>query len=140
MTGIHDYSDIINLPRPEPGYHQRMPIADRAAQFSPFAALSGFFDVIEESGRVTDEKIFLDEREKDRINRKLKVLYDAAAAHPEVKITYYEPDAKKNGGSYPETEAKVIKFDLPGKRIFLDNGLKIRFNQIVDIMTKKETS
>jgi len=140
MRGIHDYSDIILLPRPEPAYHQRMPIADRAAQFSPFAALTGFFDVIEESGRVTDEKIYLDEKEKDRINRKLNALYEDAGTCPEITITYFEPDERKSGGRYRKANGKLKKIDMIGKRIILDNGSKIRFNQIVDIMKKAETS
>ena len=133
MTGIHDYSDIINLPRPEPRFHQRMPIGDRAAQFAPFAALTGFSGVIEETGRVTEEKIHLDDREKERISRKLQRLQDEIKQQPDVTVTFFVPDAKKSGGSYQKFRGKLKKIDSYEKRVIFVNGMKINFDDILKI-------
>lgn len=137
MTSIHDYSDIINLPRPEPKRHLRMPLSDRAAQFSPFAALTGYSGVIDEAGRVTEEKIYLDEREKERINRRLIKLQSQIDLHPEVKITVYESDAKKKGGSYSSYQGRLEKIDTYNRVLILSNGLKVKFDDIIRIGTEK---
>lgn len=137
MTSIHDYSDIINLPRPEPKRHLRMPLSDRAAQFSPFAALTGYSGVIDEAGRVTEEKIYLDEREKERINRRLIKLQSQIDLHPEVKITVYESDAKKKGGSYSSYLGRLEKIDTYNRVLILSNGLKVKFDDIIRIGTEK---
>ena len=133
MTSIHDYSDIIDLPRPEPRFHQRMPIGDRAAQFAPFAALTGFSGVIEETGRVTDEKIHLDQKEKERLNRKLQKLQDEINQQPSVTVTFFVPDTKKSGGSYQEFCGNLKKIDTYQKCLVFTNGMKISFTDIFDI-------
>lgn len=133
MSSIHDYSDILRLPRPEPKFHHRMPLADRAAQFSPFAALTGFFGVIEETGRTTDKKLTLDEREKERINKQLNYLNSRISSHPKVKITYFIPDTKKEGGQYVTTCSSAKKINEYENCIILDNGVKINFDDIRNI-------
>ena len=133
MSSIHDYSDILHVPRPEPKYHKRMPLADRAAQFSPFAALTGFYGVIEETGRTTDKKMALDEREKERINRQLNYLNNQINSHPRVKITYFLPDKTKDGGKYVVTSGRIRKINEYENCIILQNGVKINFDDIRDI-------
>ena len=133
MKSIHDYSDIINLPRPEPRYHQRMPIGDRAAQFAPFAALTGFSGVIEETGRVTEVKIHLTEREIERLNRKLQKLQKEIKKQPSVTITYFVQDTKKSGGSYQEFRGNLKNIDTYKNQLVFTNGMKISFEDILNI-------
>ena len=136
MTGIHNYSDIYNIPRPDLKYHQRMPIADRAAQFAPFAALTGFSGMIEETGRTTEERIILDDKEKERINRRLRSLANETASKSEVQITYFIPDKKKTGGSYQTITGNLNKIDLYNKNIIIKDGVKIEFKDIINITRK----
>ena len=136
MTGIHNYSDIYNIPRPDLKYHQRMPIADRAAQFAPFAALTGFSGMIEETGRTTEKRIILDDKEKERINRRLRSLANETASKSEVQITYFIPDKKKTGGSYQTITGNLNKIDLYNKNIIIKDGVKIEFKDIINITRK----
>ena len=133
MTSIHDYSDIIDIPRPEPRYHQRMPLADRAAQFAPFAALTGYSDVISEAGRSTDEKRILDEREKDRINRTLNALTERIRLQPFVTVTCFEADQRKAGGSTITVSGKLKKIDSYEQRLEFVSGVKVPFDDIYEI-------
>lgn len=133
MSSIHDYSDIMDLPRPELKWHQRMPIADRAAQFAPFAALTGFSAVIDEIGRTTDERIILDDREKERINRTLLSLQSKINQHPQVSITWFAADTKKEGGSYQTQKVRLEKISTAENLLVLSDGSKIRFEDIIRI-------
>ena len=133
MKSIHDYTDIINMPRPEPKRHLRMSSSDRAAQFSPFAALTGFSGVIDEIGRVTEEKIILDEKEKDRINRILVTLQSEIIRKPVITITAFIPDLKKAGGSYQTCKGILLKIDEYKRQLILTNVLKIHFDDIIRI-------
>ena len=94
------YSDIINFPHPNPQNHIRMSISARAAQFAPFAALTGHSDAIIETARLTDNKIELDESIKGAINQKLMTLKTNLKKCPIVTITFFSPDKKKAGGRY----------------------------------------
>ena len=102
------YDDIINLPHHVSKTRQRMSMLDRAAQFSPFAALTGYDATIKETGRLTDEKIELDEGALTILNMKFQTLIDNLKEQPDVSITYFKPDIRKTGGSY-ETVTGVIK-------------------------------
>jgi len=102
------YEDIINLPHHVSKTRQRMSMLDRAAQFSPFAALTGYDAAIKETGRLTDERIELDEGALTILNMKFQTLIDNLKEQPEVSITYFKPDIRKTGGSY-ETVTGVIK-------------------------------
>ena len=133
MRDIHNYDDIINLPRPEPKNHPRMPIADRAAQFAPFAALTGFSSVIEETARVTEERPTLDDSEKERINRILTSLARHEKEKPLVKVSYFQEDARKSGGHSLTVECPLGKIDSYQKQLVLENGLKIPFRDIIDL-------
>lgn len=133
MTGLHDYSDIIDLPRPEPQRHTRMPIAARAAQFAPFAALSGYAAVIEEVSRHTEEKPNLDESAKQEINRALLYL----KKHPEhtepVRVEYFLPDPKKSGGSFETFIGYAEMVDDYKQVLALSGGSVIPFANILSL-------
>ena len=100
MKGKTNYEDIINLPHHISSKRPQMSMLDRAAQFSPFAALTGYDDAIHETGRLTDEKIDLSEEEKEALDRKQQILMERLCDHPALTVTYFVPDPKKSGGAY----------------------------------------
>lgn len=91
------YDDIIDLPHPISQRHPRMPMIDRAAQFAPFQALTSYGDAVQETARLTDQKIELAEDEKLLLNNKLRKLTETIPGGPEAKFTYFKPDLKKDG-------------------------------------------
>ena len=111
-----------------------MSLHDRAAQFAPFAALSGHEEAIEETARLTEEKITLDETEIARIN---ETLYEISQHLPEkrnVSITYFKPDTHKSGGAYLTDVGTIKKLDEMVKVIVMDSGMKISMEQIIEIL------
>lgn len=96
----HRYDDMLHLPHPTSQKHPRMPISDRAAQFSPFAALTGHEAAVKETARLTDQKIELDESKKAILDAKLQMIVEQIKSQPIVTITYFVPDEKKAGGAY----------------------------------------
>ena len=127
MSSIHDYSDIMDLPRPELKWHQRMPIADRAAQFAPFAALVGYDEMITEEARLTDAETPLSESDIEVLNRKLSLILDMVEEkqHPDITVVYFEPDVRKDGGSFLQAQGTVKAIDpIEGRLIFYaSNGI-----------------
>ena len=120
------YADIIHLPHHKAKNRPHMSMYDRAAQFSPFAALTGFDGVIAETGRLTDRKIELSESEKVLLDQKLTLIDDVIQDkhHPEITVVYFVPDYLKEGGEYEEYTGRVRQID-PIERmvVFLaDNG------------------
>ena len=109
MTGPYD--DILDLPHPTSAKHPRMPLSDRAAQFSPFAALSGHGAAIAETARLTDRRIELDEDAKAVLDRKQKLLLALIAEQPEITVTWFQPDEKKEGGRYVTTTGRLKRID-----------------------------
>ena len=126
------YDDIINLPRPVSKKHKPMSIANRAAQFAPFAALVGYDEVIVETGRQTSERIELNEDQMSRINEQLIYLIE----NKEVCATYtlYKKDEKKKGGSYVSLDGCIKKYDTDNRRIILEDKTAIYIEDIVSIM------
>jgi hypothetical protein len=98
-----------------------MPLADRAAQFAPFAALSGHDAAIRETARLTDQEIDLGEDQMALLNEKLRVLIDCIDQHPEVSITYFVPDLRKTGGAYVTVKGRFQKIDEFTRAIVLDD-------------------
>ena len=131
MDNQHKYDDIINMPRHISLKHKPMAIKDRAAQFLPFAALTGYDDEIKETARLTDEKIYLSEETTSVINKKICILSEGVL--PEISITYFVPDEKKSGGSYVTESGTVKKIDDYKKVIVMKNGTEIPFKDILDI-------
>lgn len=105
------YEDIINLPHHVSRSHPPMPVSNRAAQFSPFAALSGYDAAIRETARQTVEKIELDEDIKAALNARLRQLQESLGEQPEVTVTYFQPDVRKTGGAYVSLTGRVRKLD-----------------------------
>jgi hypothetical protein len=127
------YEDIIHLPHHVSSTRPQMPMQDRAAQFSPFAALTGFDAAIKEARRLTEEKIELDEEALNLLNRKLQMLVDRLDEQPEVRLTYFKPDEKKSGGAYMTVTGKVKKVDDFKRWIVMQNGVKIPMDDILDM-------
>ena len=122
MNGTHDYDDIINLPHHVSTRHPQMSMYDRAAQFSPFAALTGHDAAIKETERLTEDWVELDEDSKELLDEKLQVIREHLDEKPEVTFTYFEPDERKQGGAYRTITGKVKKIDEYEHRILLDDG------------------
>lgn len=129
----HSYDDIIHLPHHVSNTRPRMPIANRAAQFAPFAALSGYDAAVKETARLTDRQIELGESELAILDRKLQVLAGHLAEQPEVAITYFQPDEKKAGGAYVIATGRVKKVDDFEGVIVLTSGERILFERILEI-------
>ena len=127
------YEDIINLPHHVSSKRPQMPMLDRAAQFSPFAALTGYDDAIHETGRLTDEKIDLSEEEKEALDRKQQILMERLCDHPALTVTYFVPDAKKSGGAYVTKSGSLNTIDQFERWILLTDGTKIPLDDVADI-------
>lgn len=130
-----DYSDIINAPRPKT--KNPMPHSNRAAQFMPFAALSGYGDALSETGRITQEKHGMDEERLKEINAGLESLYENQNRHPLANIEYFEKDGKKAGGKYEKTVAKIKCVEPTEQYLVLENGKRIDFCDIYFIFEEK---
>lgn len=131
MTGPYD--DIIDLPHPTSTKHPRMPASDRAAQFSPFAALTGHEAAIRETARLTDRRVELDEDEKAELDVRLRVLADHLPERPEVRITYFQADRRKEGGSYETAVGAVKKLDEVERAVVMTDGRRIPIDDIYEI-------
>jgi len=130
MTGKYD--DIIDLPRPA-SKHPKMSRSDRAAQFSPFAALTGHEDSIKETARLTEEQIDLDESQKDEIGRLLSYLAENIQQKPEIIIRWFQPDRRKSGGVYQRIRDRVVKIDGYRNEMTLEDGRIIPLGYIVEL-------
>lgn len=129
----HKYEDIIHLPHPDSAKHPRMAVADRAAQFLPFAALTGYDAAVKETARLTEERMELDEDEKMALDRSMQFIQNHLGEEIEVTITYFQPDERKAGGAYRTVTGKIKKMDQYERCMVLQDGLKIRFDSVVDI-------
>lgn len=127
------YDDIINLPHHVSKTRPQMPIGDRAAQFSPFAALTGHDDAVKETARLTEERIELDESMKDALNHKLQIIAYHIKDKPHVEITYYKPDEMKEGGAYVTASGAVKKIDEYQRIVIMDNSIVIPIDDIANI-------
>ena len=131
MSGPYD--DIIDLPHPTSERHPRMPMANRAAQFSPFAALTGYEDTVKETARLTDRKAELAEEEKSVLDAKLRLLEGQAGGGEEVSLTYFQPDGRKQGGTYRTVTGAVKKWDGYTREVVLTDGRRIPVEDILEI-------
>lgn len=136
MSG--NYDDIIALPHPEPRTHPRMSLHDRAAQFSPFAALTGHSAAIAETGRLTDSRITLDESEMARVDAELQRLQELLPSRPTVSITYFVPDERKAGGSYQTITGKVKRIDTVNGVLLLTDQRVIPIPDIFDVAIQED--
>lgn len=132
----HRYDDIIDLPHHTSKKHPRMPLLDRAAQFAPFAALTGHDAAIKETARLTEDEIELDEDRKELLDFRLQQLQEHLSEQRSVTVTYFKPDEKKAGGAYETVTGVVKKVDAyAGKLVFAD-GQEVELNHIVELKEK----
>ena len=129
MSGPYD--NIINLPHPTSQRHPRMPIHDRAAIFSPFAALSGHGAAIAETARLTERRIELDEDTRAELDRRQAILLGHIDEQPEVTITWFQPDEKKDGGAYLTATGRLKKFRELERILLLTDGTEIPLQNVV---------
>ena len=127
------YDDIINLPRPISTKHPAMSLHDRAAQFSPFAALTGFGAAIIETARLTDSRVELDEYIKADLNARLAILKDQMNQQPKVSITYFQRDSLKAGGTYTTVSGRVKRIDEYEKVLVMQNAKNIPIDDILEL-------
>lgn len=133
INRTHKYDDIINLPHHVSATREKMPISDRAAQFSPFAALTGYDAAIKETARLTDERIELDESRKTILNEQLQIVMERIQERPEITVTYFLPDEKKVGGAYANVTGCIKKIDEYERTVIMIDGTKIPIDQIYEI-------
>ena len=127
------YDDIIHLPRHVSTTRPHMAAIDRAAQFSPFAALTSHGAAIKETARLTDERAELDEHMKDVLNDRLQIIADRLKEHSEIVITYFQPDTKKNGGTYVTAIGTVKKIEEYERFVVMTDGSVIPIDEIISI-------
>ena len=131
MTGPYD--DIIHLPHPTSSKHPRMPIADRAAIFSPFAALAGHSAAIAETARLTNQKAELDEDARAELDRRQAVLLEHIGQRPEVTVPKRKPDERKDGGAYVTTTGWLKKIDEIERVLVLTDGTRIPLEDVAGL-------
>lgn len=127
------YDDIMHLPHHVSPTRAQMPMRDRAAQFSPFAALTGYDETILETARRTEERVSLDENALAILDMKFQLIAEHLQERPEVVFTYFVPDEKKDGGAYVEVTGTVKKVDTLEREIVLNSGLRIPMDEIRDM-------
>jgi len=135
MTGKYD--DMLELPHPEFPNHPRMPVAARAAIFSPFAALTGHGDAIAETARQTQRQIELDEDSRKLLDRKQKLLEEIIEERPPVTVTWFQPDARKEGGRYAVTAGRLKRIDAAARAVVLEGGVEIPLDSIIDLDSER---
>ena len=131
MSGPYD--DIINLPHPTSTKHPWMPMSDRAAIFSPFAALTGHAAAIQETARLTDQRMELDEDTKAMLDLKQQILADRIAERPEISVVWFRPDARKEGGQYVTTVGQLKKVDDIARILQLADGTTIPLDVVLEL-------
>lgn len=132
-SGKEEYSDIFGRPHHVSSKRLQMSRANRAAQFSPFAALTGYDALVDEFARVTDIKVEKADDDLARIDMKLQLLQSHLSDNPEVTILYFEPDSQKYGGAYIERSGKVKKIDTINQILLMQSGITIPLDDILDI-------
>jgi len=128
-----NYDDIINLPHHVSKKHPQMSLEARSAQFAPFAALTGYDDMIDETARITNSRKVLNEEQKAILDRKLKLIQEKIETKPEITITYFVPDLIKDGGEYVSTTGKVKRIDKYKQVIVLEDKMEIPIVEIIEI-------
>lgn len=127
---MSNYDDILHLPHPTSKTHPRMSRQDRAAQFSPFAALTGYEAVVKETARLTDERRALIEDEVAELDARLRLAVELGA---EITVTWFRPDARKDGGSYVTSTGRIRKVDELERVLTMDDGTRIPIQEVTDV-------
>ena len=132
---MSEYDDIIDLPRPK-SRHEPMPMSDRAAQFSPFATLTGYGDAIDETARLTDHRIELSEEERTELDYKQQYL--STLDSPTVTVTYFVPDERKSGGAYVTHTGALKRIDEVERAMVFADGTRVDMDEVVGIELNKK--
>ena len=135
MAEKFPYEDIENLPPHISEKHPQPTMEDRAARFAPFAAITGYEEMVLEEARVTEERIDLDEGTLSLLNEKLNMIQEFLNEEPEVTITYFEPDKKKSGGAYVSITGIVKRIDEYEHIVIMADGKKINIDAIYEIQS-----
>ena len=130
------YEDIISLPHPVSRLHPPMPVGDRAAQFAPFAALTGYEDAVEEAARLTESKIELDRDRIEELDRELRHLREHIKEKPRAEISCFRPDGKRDGGAFVTVSGRVRKIDEYESKVIMADGAVIAISDIYGISTE----
>lgn len=129
---MNKYDDIINFSRPK-SKHPKMTLEQRSAQFAPFSALTWYEGQIKETARLTDKRLELDEEAKSILDTKIQIIKEKIAQQPQIEITYFVPDNKKDGGRYETVNSIIRKIDEYYNKIIMNNGISIDIGEIIDI-------
>lgn len=127
------YDDIINLPHHTSPTRPRMAMIDRAAQFSPFAALTGYDAAVKETARLTEDRVELDEYQKSALNDRLQIVQERLSDTLEISITYFVPDERKSGGAYYTETGVIKKIDYHERAVIMRSGTHIPIDEIIGI-------
>ena len=130
LNNPHRYDHIMHLPNPEPTVRPRMAMEKRAAQFAPFAALTGYEESVAEEARLTEEKLELSEDMIDMIDARLAVIQQHIKEQPNIAVTYFIPDNKKAGGRYVTVSGNIRKLDGTGHQIIMADGTSIPIDDV----------
>ena len=133
MAERFPYEDIVDLPHHVSKKHPQPTMADRAARFAPFAAITGYEEMVLEEARVTDDRIEMDESSKAALNEKLNMILEFIDEQPEVSITYFEPDKRKAGGAYVTVTGTVKRIDAYEHLVIMTDGKKINIDDIYNL-------
>ena len=136
MADKFPYEDIVNLPPHISKKHPQPTMLERAARFAPFAAITGYEEMVLEEARVTEERIELDEGTLAMLNEKLNIIHDSLDSEPVIQITYFEPDKKKSGGAYISITGTVKRIDEYERLVIMSDGKKIRIDEIFGLEGK----
>ena len=133
MNNDYKYNDIINLPHHVSKKHPQLSKASYAAQFSPFAALTGYEGIVSEAARFTNERVELGDKEKDILNAKLQIIGEHIKEHPELELTYFQKDKKKTGGAYLKKTAQIKRIDDLERIMYFMDGTNLPMDDITDM-------
>ena len=136
MTDKFPYEDIVNLPPHISKKHPQPTMLERAARFAPFAAITGYEEMVLEEARVTEERVELDEGTLAILNEKLNIIHESLDSEPIIKITYFEPDKKKYGGAYVSVTGTVKRIDEYERIVIMSDGKKIPIDEIFGLESK----
>ena len=134
LKNSEKYEDILNLLHHVSKKHPRMSLEARSAQFAPFAALNGYDELIKETARQTNQRIEINEELKGILDEKLLLIKEKIHTKPNIAVTYFVPDSKKDGGEYVTVKGKIIKIDEYKEKIILENKIEIMISEIIDII------
>ena len=131
------YDDILHTPWPQPGTRARMAVEDRAAQFAPFAALTGYEAVLQEAARLTQHPVYLTEESLDALNAQLRKARERLDSQPQITMTVYYEDRVKEGGRFETITGRLKKIDLYQGGLVLTDGREIPFFRICDLTVEE---